>query len=106
MYVLRNIEAEMRKREKNRLSQMMRINLEQTHDDPEDPIFYSTCWVQQMEITFEGFTSEASDKPQPAPMSYKVADMCLPCAAVDGIPKLGDLEVPRWKVTRECSKCS
>jgi len=75
-------------------------------DDPEDPIFYSTCYVQTTEIVFDGFIPNPTEKPHPAPINYKVADMCLPCAAVDGIPQLEEYEVPRWKLTRECKKCS
>jgi len=73
-------------------------------DDPEDPIFYSTCFNMQTDWIFEGFSSK-NLLPEATPISYKVADMCLQCAAVEGISKLPVQQVPRWKLSRECSKC-
>jgi len=74
-------------------------------DDPEDPIFYSTCYKQSNDWIFDGFNS-ASDRPQSQPMPFKVGDMCLPCESVEGIPKLNWNEVPRWKPSHDCEKCN
>jgi len=73
-------------------------------DDPEDPIFYSTCFNLETSWYFEGFNKKGN--PQATPISYKVADMCLACSAVKGISTLPNTDVPRWKLSRECSKCS
>jgi len=73
-------------------------------DDPEDPIFYSTCYNLQSNWVFQGFNGKS--KPQATPIIYKVANLCLSCDAVDGISKLPYYHVPRWKLSHECSKCA
>ena len=101
-------------------------------DDPEDPIFYSTCYNLQSNWVFQGFNgviisslrsfvmllletdivmiivfvSFEKSKPQATPITYKVANLCLSCDAVDGISKLPYYHVPRWKLSHECSKCA
>lgn len=73
--------------------------------DPEDPIFYSTCYTYQKSWSFEGFDS-GSAKPQSSVVSYKAGDQCISCRDVDRIKKLKFKEVPWWKLAKECSKCS
>lgn len=73
--------------------------------DPEDPIFYSTCYTYQKSWSFEGFDS-GSAKPQSSVVSYKAGDQCISCRDVDRIKNLKFKEVPWWKLAKECSKCS
>jgi len=72
-------------------------------DDPEDPIFYSTCYNLQQGWTFQGYQSSSS--PQQAPISQKVGDQCLTCSDVDKIKSLKTSQVPAWKIATECTKC-
>jgi len=73
--------------------------------DPEDPIFYSTCYTRQSSWTFEGFDS-GTTKPQSSVISYKVGDKCLSCRDVERIKNLKFKQAPWWKLASECQKCA
>jgi len=74
------------------------------NDDPEDPIFYSSCYNLQQGWTFQGYT--ASDEPQAKPISERVGDQCLECSDIDKINGLKVSQVPLWRTASECHKCS
>merc|ERR1719320_199329 len=73
-------------------------------DDPEDPIFYSTCYNYVQGWNFEGFTKPGV--PQPKPIEEKVGDRCLSCSDIDTINGLSLRQVPLWRTIDECAKCN
>jgi len=73
-------------------------------NDPEDPIYYSTCYTMNTNWVFDGFDGSTT-KPQPSILSYKVGDKCISCKDIDRISKTKMQVVPWWKTANECEKC-
>ena len=72
-------------------------------DDPEDEIFYSTCYKK---VPLSGFdllppTGPAPPPPPVPPAPWRVGDRCLACADVDTSPVTG-----YWRLSAECEMCS
>lgn len=72
-------------------------------NDPEDAIFYSTCYRNEPTWTFEGFT--APTESQPPMISWKVGDKCLSCDNVKENSKSSFNTLNWWEITDECEKC-
>jgi len=71
--------------------------------DPEDPIFYSTCYVRERNITWldvaAGFTA--------TPPRWRFNGRCLDCVAFNTNQELGNLSLPMtWTLAEEnCVNC-
>jgi len=74
-------------------------------NDPEDPIFYSTCYNYQQGWVFQDYL-EGSGAPQARPISEKVGDQCLACSDIEKINGLKVSQAPLWRLAQECSKCT
>lgn len=72
-------------------------------NDPEDPVFYSSCYRHEPTWTFEGFTAPTESKP-PA-ISWKVGDKCLSCDNVKENSKSSFNTLNWWSIADECKKC-
>jgi len=73
-------------------------------DDPEDPIFYSTCYNLEQGWHFEGYST--SSAPQAKPLFQKIGGKCLECSDMQKIKDLKVSQVPIWKLSDVCEKCS
>eukprot|EP00462_Mataza_sp_D1_P022678 CAMPEP_0175131328 /NCGR_PEP_ID=MMETSP0087-20121206/6483_1 /TAXON_ID=136419 /ORGANISM="Unknown Unknown, Strain D1" /LENGTH=1426 /DNA_ID=CAMNT_0016413609 /DNA_START=30 /DNA_END=4310 /DNA_ORIENTATION=- len=75
-----------------------------TTDDPEDMIFYSTCYVRDTPREFE----KTGNEPEPQPPQYKFHNMCLDCAsykANQGMYNVSALTGRFWTVAGICVDC-
>eukprot|EP00040_Diaphanoeca_grandis_P016032 m.82506 g.82506 ORF g.82506 m.82506 type:complete len:1642 (+) comp25523_c0_seq1:122-5047(+) len=74
--------------------------------DPEDPIFYSTCFERRRVIEFKPLPDKA---PLPKPR-WSFNGQCLKCENYEKnlIPAntSGDMLAPVWEFTRDCENCS
>ena len=71
--------------------------------DPEDPIFYSTCYVREANITW--LTSELEENSVSSPWRFN--GQCLDCVSYHKNNNLDDAEfpVPHWVVTKDADGC-
>lgn len=73
-------------------------------DDPEDPIFYATCYSREKEITWLGITQDA-----PNPPRWRFNNHCLNCTAyhANKQTKADPLQLPQsWTLADgECMNC-
>jgi len=86
-------------------------SLDVSSNDPEDPVFYSSCFEQSFaaERTFEGNTcgdacllGAAANRPD-----WRVGGKCLDCGNVDQLAGLSkDREVPAYSFASQCSACA
>merc|ERR1712083_875992 len=72
-------------------------------NDPEDPIYYSTCFRIEPELQFEGFT--APKAAQPPAENWKVGDRCVQCSALKENSQSPFYTVNWWELAPECEKC-
>lgn len=78
-----------------------------TTTDPEDPRFYSTCYLYKPNITFlplEGTQTETSSRPD----SWHFTSRCLDCEMADAVDNLQFWQPPQWKLAPkgQCRDCS
>jgi hypothetical protein len=69
-------------------------------DDPEDPIFYSTCYDIQNPINFIGF-----DSPAPEPLvkgEFVFEDKCISCQSQQVNMAI---KAPTWRIEDKCYNC-
>ena len=73
----------------------------QTTQDPEDPIFYSTCYVKEIEWVWEptGVVQEST----PAP--WKVNGECINCDDWLQKTSASKYEFPKWRLDPKCADC-
>lgn len=72
-------------------------------NDPEDPIFYSSCYRHEPMWTYEGF--EPPKESQPPAIDWKVGDKCLTCDTVAKNSKASFNTLNWWTIADECQKC-
>ena len=74
-----------------------------TSNDPEDPVFHSTCYMREREIIYlprEGSLEEANNKP------YEFNGRCLPCDLWKKNTEHDSFSLPHmWKFADECENC-
>jgi hypothetical protein len=70
--------------------------------DPEDPIFYSTCWYKFDGNTFEDYIGQ--DKHDPQVGSFRFNTKCIDCASRT-INSDIDILLPEWTVPDTCVDC-
>lgn len=79
---------------------------QQITDDPEDPVFYSTCYKSE---TKRDFTNGAKYSPEPPrPLDYKVGSYCLECDSLTRVRTAWDSNeiLTWWNTTHVCSACT
>jgi len=72
--------------------------------DPEDPIFYSSCYVRERNI--EWVAPVVPPPPPPLPQSH-FSNMCLDCASFETNrqPSNSMMVPPVWTVSKHCTSC-
>ena len=77
-----------------------------TSDDPEDPVFYSTCYVREREILWEATGNEQ----KPSPPKWRFGTGCLDCAlySQNKVPDSARSAhvVPSWATNDKCIDCA
>merc|ERR1712130_805145 len=88
-----------------RVAQSLPVPLMETvvSDDPEDPVFYSTCFVREEEIIWEPTGKEQ----QPSPSKWKFDRGCIDCTlySKNNAPGHPDFVVPSWAISDQCFDC-
>jgi len=67
--------------------------------DPEDPIFYSTCFVREKNVTFLG------GERQSPPEDWNFNGKCIDCQSYQRNKKLKGFDLNRWNVVDNCVDC-
>jgi hypothetical protein len=73
-------------------------------DDPEDPLFYATCFIKRSQWTFDlslGNSTGATLKPIPPAWAYK--DKCVDC--MEWKASQENFDIPSWKLPENCVNC-
>ena len=70
--------------------------------DPDDPIFYSTCWYRFGGNTFDDYVNKTSHDPVVGPWSFNTK--CINCQTRSDNSDMDTLLV-RWNVTDTCIDC-
>jgi len=76
--------------------------------DPEDPIYYSTCYRMENKKVFIGNVDCPLCEGNVAPprVEWQVGDRCLSCADVnDNTPENTYGKATMWRITDECERC-
>jgi len=73
-------------------------------DDPEDPVYYSSCF--RVQPTRE-FTNGYNPKVSEPEIDWAVGEKCVSCDAMDDIKTAasGLFTVPWWSTTNICQEC-
>jgi hypothetical protein len=77
-----------------------------TTNDPEDPVFYSTCYIREFDKSWE-FPLAGS----PPPKDWRFSGQCIDCpsfVAGDSTFTTAQLNVtqpPKWTITDQCINC-
>jgi hypothetical protein len=80
--------------------------------DPEDPVFYSTCFKLQpsADIQFDGPTcklSKACELPETAtPPTWRYGEKCVSCGQMKFNANILTSFVPEWQLASDCTKCN
>ena len=78
-------------------------------DDPEDPVFYSTCYQKQSSWEFVGNPAcPACEKPQVGSTRWKYGERCVSCAAAEHYAYISSYNLtvaPWWEFTDDCENC-
>jgi hypothetical protein len=75
--------------------------------DPEDPVFYSTCWKRESVWVFDGPTcGEACRQPssETAGARWNFGDACVGCDS--GVDNVMPTVTPKWELSSTCRLCS
>ena len=78
-----------------------------TSTDPEDPVFYSTCYVRDRQVAF---APTPWDNP-PAPEQWRFHGQCLDCGSFEANKALAaaganaSMRAPAWKMDARCVDC-
>eukprot|EP01129_Flabellula_baltica_P000570 TRINITY_DN10557_c0_g1_i1.p1 TRINITY_DN10557_c0_g1~~TRINITY_DN10557_c0_g1_i1.p1 ORF type:complete len:987 (-),score=258.71 TRINITY_DN10557_c0_g1_i1:69-3005(-) len=70
-------------------------------NDPRDPVFYSTCYIQNNKIKFIGYDDVT---PSEIYVPWRFGDKCLSCEDHARI-KSSNYLVPHWKFADKCVNC-
>jgi hypothetical protein len=70
-------------------------------DDPEDAMFFSSCYVRSLSWEFQSITQPA--KPQATPWVF--ADQCISCEAAATNYHANFSYSPRWATSEQCVNC-
>eukprot|EP01114_Cavostelium_apophysatum_P019332 TRINITY_DN61_c0_g1_i1.p1 TRINITY_DN61_c0_g1~~TRINITY_DN61_c0_g1_i1.p1 ORF type:complete len:1021 (-),score=244.73 TRINITY_DN61_c0_g1_i1:110-3172(-) len=68
-------------------------------EDPDDPAFYSTCWVLNMDNIFDGYDEDA----MVADTEWRFIDRCVDCDSV--LTNGQSSAIPSWKLAETCRNC-
>lgn len=71
----------------------------ETTQDPWDPIFYSTCFVREKDVKFEGLQS-----PLPTPR-WRYHRQCLKCENWRDNLENTNISVVQWEIAQKCIAC-
>jgi len=75
-------------------------------EDPRDPVFYSTCFVREIDIDWLPPPGGVADRGTPR---FRFGDICIDCAsyAAAQLPTNASLLVPPlWRTTMDCKNCN
>ena len=72
-----------------------------TSTDPEDPIFYSTCFYKFSGNTFDDYATPDTNAKVDVPWKYQ--SQCIDCAS-QSINSAGSV-TPKWKIADTCTNC-
>eukprot|EP01129_Flabellula_baltica_P013277 TRINITY_DN6131_c0_g1_i1.p1 TRINITY_DN6131_c0_g1~~TRINITY_DN6131_c0_g1_i1.p1 ORF type:complete len:1020 (+),score=191.04 TRINITY_DN6131_c0_g1_i1:8-3067(+) len=70
-------------------------------DDPEDPVFYSTCYVMNNKKVFVGYETVES---APQSVEWRYGEYCISCEDHTKISS-SDYLAPFWKIADTCVNC-
>jgi hypothetical protein len=73
-----------------------------TTSDPEDPVFYSTCYVRERNVTWLDIEKTAPPMP-----GWRFNRKCLDCDTYQrNLAATANMFVPQWKLADKCYDCS
>lgn len=75
-------------------------------DDPRDPVFYSTCFVREMDVRW---LPPPGGRPPPVTPSYAFGDLCVDCTSysMNQAPTNASMLIPPvWRTTANCVDCN
>mmetsp|Transcript_7216 Transcript_7216/g.8152 ORF Transcript_7216/g.8152 Transcript_7216/m.8152 type:complete len:1138 (-) Transcript_7216:198-3611(-) len=73
--------------------------------DPQDPVFYSTCYLKQASYLFEqAFEEVDTDSTKQNPIPWHYGGKCISCE--DRAKAAFSSDVPRWKIQDHCEPCT
>jgi hypothetical protein len=73
-------------------------------DDPEDPLFYSTCFVKRPQWAFDlSLGNSTGSAIVPVPPAWAFGDKCVDCMAWKASQE--NFNVPTWELPETCVNC-
>lgn len=74
-----------------------------TSNDPEDPVFYSTCWFKVSIQTFNDTCASCQEPPQEP--RFRFHDHCISCETAQRRLSNNNSGTPFWRFDDECRHC-
>jgi len=72
-------------------------------DDPEDPLFYATCFVKRSQWTFDLTLNSTGVVTKPLPPAWAYADKCVDC--MEWKASQENFDIPTWRLPENCVNC-